>query len=163
VRSCACALAVLLFATQAFAAEEERKTRKSEAVFLTPAFGISYPFVVSIGAGALLPMGKSDPNVVFPSIPALRADIEAGLGGGSIAAGVHIPAGAFAFNAKAASLRTWLLAWGQESDRTYDGAIFEVVMQGHVPGKIGLGRFKERAQGDRERDKLTYLFLGVGF
>jgi hypothetical protein len=30
-------------------------------------------------------------------------------------------------------------------------------------GKIGLGRFKERARGDRERDELTYLFVGVGF
>lgn len=53
--------------------------------------------------------------------------------------------------------------WGQEKDRTYDGAIFEVAMLGHVPGKIGLGRFKERARGDRERDELTYLFVGVGF
>jgi hypothetical protein len=163
VRSCACALAVLLFATQAFAAEEEKKTRKSEAVFLTPAFGISYPFVVSIGAGALVPLGKADPEVVFPSIPALRADIEAGLGGGSIAAGIHVPADAFAFNVKAASLRTWLLAWNQEKDRTYDGAIVEVALLGHVPGKIGLGRFRERAAGDRERDRLTYLYLGVGF
>lgn len=154
-------MAAVLLATQAFA--EEEKARRGDSLFYAPAFGVSYPLVVSIGAGALLPLGKSDPDVVFPSIPALRADIEAGLGGGSIAAGLHIPTDAFAFNLKAASLRTWLLAWGQQKDRTYDGAIFEVAMLGHVPGKIGLGRFKERARGDRERDELTYLFVGVGF
>ena len=36
-------------------------------------------------------------------------------------------------------------------------------MLGHVPGKLGLGWFKERARDDGERDKLTYLFVGVGF
>jgi hypothetical protein len=110
-----------------------------------------------------VPLGRSAPDVIFPSIPSLRADIEAGLGGGVVAAGLYVPTDAFAFNVKAATLRTWLLVWGQEKDRTYDGAIFEVAMLGHVPGKIGLGRFKERARGDRERDELTYLFVGVGF
>lgn len=116
-----------------------------------------------MGAGALVPLGRSDPDSAFLTVPALRADIEAGLGGGSIAAGLHVPAHAFAFNVKAASLRTWLAAWGQPEDRTYDGVIAEVVMLGHVPGKLGLGRFKERARGDAERDSLTYLFFGVGF
>jgi hypothetical protein len=140
-----------------------QQAKKHEAFFFAPLAGVSYPLIISIGAGALLPLGKSDPEVVFPSIPSLRADIEAGLGGGSVAAGIHIPADAFAFNVKAASLRTWLLAWNQEKDRTYDGAIVEVALLGHVPGKIGLGRFRERAAGDRERDRLTYLYLGVGF
>lgn len=138
-----------------------QQAKKHDTFFFAPLAGVSYPLIVSIGAGALLPLGKSDPEVVFPSIPSLRADIEAGLGGGSVAAGLHVPADGFAFNLKAASLRTWLLAWNQERDRTYDGAIVELVMLGHVPGKIGVGRFKERAQG--ERDKLTYLFIGVGF
>ena len=137
--------------------------KKSEAVFFAPAFGVSYPFIVSVGAGALVPLGRADPDSVFPSISSLRADVEAGLGGGTIAAGLYIPADAFALNVKVASLRTWLAAWGQPEDRTYDGAVLEVVMLGHVPGKLGFGRFRERAQGDHEPDRLTYLFLGVGF
>jgi hypothetical protein len=60
-------------------------------------------------------------------------------------------------------MRTWLLAWNQPRDRTYDGIIVELVALGHVPGKIGLGRFRERATGGDERDELTYLFVGVGF
>jgi hypothetical protein len=116
-----------------------------------------------MGAGALLSLGKPDVGSVFPSRPALRADVEAGLGGGLVATGLYVPAGAFAVNVKAASLRTWLLAWNQEKDQTYDGAILELVALGHVPGKVGLGRFRERASGARERDKLTYLFIGVGF
>lgn len=137
--------------------------KKSEAVFFAPAFGISYPFIVSVGAGALVPFGRTDPETVFPSVASLRADVEAGLGGGTLAAGLYVPTDAFAFNVKAASLRTWLAAWGQPNDRTYDGVILEVVALGHVPGKLGLGTFRERAQGDSGRDQLTYLFLGVGF
>ena len=143
--------------------EDGSKSGKGHWVSFAPAVGISYPFVASIGAGALLPLGGPDPDSVFPSKLSVRADVEAGLGGGLIATGVYVPAGAFAFNVKAASLRTWLLAWNQEKDRSYDGAIVELAALGHVPGKVGLGRFRERASGARERDKLTYFFVGVGF
>jgi hypothetical protein len=156
-RLLALAIAALTIAP-AFADE-----KKAELLSFAPSGGLSYPFIASIGAGALLSLGKPDPDNVFPSRPALRADVEVGLGGGLIAAGLYVPAGAFALNVKAASLRTWLLAWNQESDQTYDGAIIELVALGHVPGKVGLGRFRERASGARERDKLTYLFVGVGF
>ena len=139
------------------------QSQQAKKFFFAPHAGISYPLIASIGGGALVPLGKADPDAVFPSIASLRADLEAGLGGGSIAAGFYIPTDAFAFNVKAASLRTWLAAWGQPNDRTYDGAILEVAMLGHVPGKLGLGRFKERAHSDSGRDYLTYLFLGVGF
>lgn len=151
---------LLVIASTATLAEDAKKLPNS--VFFAPAIGISYPLVASIGAGALLPLGKWDDDV-FPTSPALRADVEAGLGGGTISAGLFIPAGSFAFNVKAASLRTWLLAWNQEKDETYDGAIVELVALGHVPGKVGLGRFRQRENGARERDKLTYLFIGVGF
>lgn len=137
--------------------------KESYRIFFAPAFGISYPLIFSAGAGAFVPIGKEDPDDAYPRTPGLRADVEVGLGGGAIAAGIYVPRETLALSLKAASLRTWLIPWNQPEDRTYDGLIVELAMFGHMPAKIGLGRFRERARGDAERDELTYLILGVGF
>jgi hypothetical protein len=158
------ALAGLLAANPVAAAAAEGQ---GTMAFPMPAvsFGFSYPLIVSLSAGAFLPLGAQDPNDVFPSVPSLRADVELGLGGGGFSGGTYLPfgEGAFALNLKAARLRTWLIDWHEPVDRTYDGAVVELVALGHVPGKIGAGYFKDRAPVGDRRDAFVYFFVGVGW
>lgn len=137
-------------------------SKRSEWLVATGAVGLSYPLIVSASGGVLLPLGKSNPNDVFLDVPALRADLEAGIGGGNVAAGVYIPfgEGSFAVNIKAARLRTWLAPWNQEKDHLFNGGVVELIVFGHIPGKIGLGRFRDRDGSGRS---FTSVFFGVGW
>ncbi len=128
----------------------------------TGAVGFSYPLIVSVSGGLLLPLARRNPNDVFLDVPALRLDVEAGVGGGDVAGGAFVPfgGGSFAFNVKAARLRTWLAPWNQPKDHGYDGAIVELVVFGHIPGKIGVGRFRDR---DGSGQRFTSFFFGLGW
>ena len=161
----AAGLIVVALASGPVSAGEESKV-DSGYPLPTPALsvGFSYPLVFSASVGALLPLGKQDKNVVFPISPSLRIEGELGLGGGSAAVGLYIPAGgSFAVNLKAARMRTWLWTWNEETNRTFDGGVAEWVLLGHVPGKIGLGFFRDTEPLNNRRDSSTYVFFGVGW
>jgi hypothetical protein len=161
----AAGLIVMALASGPVSAGEESKV-DSGYPLPTPALsvGFSYPLVFSASVGALLPLGKQDKNVVFPISPSLRIEGELGLGGGSAAVGLYIPAGgSFAVNLKAARMRTWLWTWNEETNRTFDGGVAEWVLLGHVPGKIGLGFFRDTEPLNNRRDSFTYVFFGVGW
>ena len=127
--------------------------------------GISYPLIFSFSAGALLPLGKQDANNTFPSVPSLRADAEIGIGGGSADVGMYFPVddGSFAINLKASRMRTWLVKWNEPINTNYDGVITELVALGHVPGKIGLGYFRDSEAVNNQHSSFIYLFVGVGW
>ena len=140
---------------------------KSGFVFPMPAgsFGFSYPLIASFSGGGLIPLGNSDKDDLAPSVPSLRADIVVGIGGGSVDAGIYFPfgQGSFALNLKKSRMRTWLVSWKEPLDRTYDGVVVELVALGHIPGKIGLGYFKDRELIANQRNTFTYFFFGVGW
>jgi hypothetical protein len=156
------ALAVLALAVgPAYGADVAPKSR--DWFVETGSIGFSYPLVVSASGGVLLPLGKTDPAAdIYLGVPALRLDVEAGAGGGDVAAGAFIPfgGGSFALNVKAARLRTWLAPWNQPKDHGYDGAVVELVVFGHIPGKIGVGRFRDR---DGSGQRFTSFFFGLGW
>ena len=161
----AAGLIVVALASGPVSAGEESKV-DSGYPLPTPALsvGFSYPLVFSASVGALLPLGKQDKNVVFPISPSLRIEGELGLGGGSAAVGLYIPAGgSFVVNLKAARMRTWLWTWNEETNRTFDGGVAEWVLLGHVPGKIGLGLFRDTEPLNNRRGSSTYVFFGVGW
>jgi hypothetical protein len=146
-------------------AEEDKKVDVDYSL-PSPALsiGFSYPLIFTWTVGAFLPLGKQDKNNIFPISPSFRVDGEVGLGGGSAAVGMYIPVdnGSFAVNLKAVRMRTWLLTWDVETNRTFDGGVVELVILGHVPGKIGLGFFQDTAPNNRH-DSFTYVFVGVGW
>jgi len=147
-----------------YAAEEDKVELDSLLLTPTVSIGFSYPLVFSASVGALLPLGKQGKNDVFPTSPSLRVEGELGLGGGSAAVGLYVPAGgSFAVNLKAARMRTWLWTWNEETNRTFDGGVAEFVLLGHVPGKIGLGFFRDTEPLNKRRDSFTYVFFGVGW
>lgn len=161
----AVALVAAFVSATAFAADEP--SGKNQYVFPMGAvsFGLSYPLIASASAGAFLPLGRQDPNNSFPSVPSLRVDAQLGLGGGSTDAGIYLPLaeGSFAVNLKASRLRTWLIEWNQPRGRTYEGGVAELVILGHIPGKIGLGYYREREAAADGRNAFTYFFVGVGW
>lgn len=133
--------AIALLACHPVFADEESETNTDAQLFAPAAsIGFCYPLIFSVSVGALLPLVKQSKNNFFPPTSlALRVDGEIGLGGGSAGAGLYIPVGgSFAINFRAARMRTWLLAWNEETNRIFDGGIAEFVLLGHVPGKIGL-------------------------
>jgi hypothetical protein len=154
-------IATAMFARPVFADEGRESDKENPLLMWAASVGVSYPLIASVGGSVLLPLAKQNTKELFPSVPSLRTDIDVGLGGGSVSAGVYIPAGgSFAINLKGSRMRTWLWTWNEQKNRTYDGAVAEVAVLGHVPGKIGLGYFKDR---DNSRNRFTYVFLGVGF
>jgi hypothetical protein len=155
------AITIAIFVRPVFADENPDFDKENPLLMWAPSFGFSYPLIASVGGSALLPLAKQNTKELFPSVLSLRTDIDIGLGGGSISGGVYIPAGgSFAINVKGSRMRTWLWSWNVEKNRTYDGGVAEFVLLGHVPGKIGLGYFKDR---DNNRSRFTYVFFGVGF
>ena len=155
------AAALLLSLASAPALGEEKKGDRLKGSF---SLGFSYPLVVSASLGALLPLGREEHDLPIPETVSLRLDGEVGLGGGSVGAGVFIPVRYFAFSAKAVRLRTWLLTWNEETDRTFDGGVIEFALpSAHGGPKIGLGKFKDREALNGTREKFTYVFVGVGW
>ena len=156
-------LGVMLLAatavTSAFAEDKKKDLFKGSF-----AFGFSYPLVVSASLGTMLPLGKEQHDYVIPETVSLRLDGELGLGGGSVGAGVFVPTDYVAVSLKAVRLRTWLLTWNEEKDRTFDGGVLELALPSpHGGPKIGIGSFKDREPLNGTRDKFTYVFLGVGW
>ena len=155
------AAVLLLWLASASALGEEKKRD-----LLKPSFsvGFSYPLVVSASLGAMLPLGKEEHDYPIPETVSLRLDGEVGLGGGSVGAGVFVPTDYVTVSAKAVRLRTWLLTWNEEKDRTFDGGVIEFAMPtAHGGPKIGLGKFKDREALNGTREKFTYVFVGVGW
>jgi hypothetical protein len=146
-------------------ADESKKNDSGDSMlFPAVAIGFSYPLIFSVSAGEMLPLGKLDEKEAFPTVPALRLDGEAGIGGGSASVGLYIPIGSsYAFNLKGTRLRTWIVPWNVESNRTFDGSVVEFVVLGHSPIKLGLGRFKDRELLNNGRDSFNYVFLGMGW
>lgn len=117
--------------------------------------GFSYPFIVSASLGGMfLPVGNK------PVVPALRADIEAGIGGGDVSAGMSfIVRDSNVINIKGALLRKWIIS---SDKKTFQGGIIDYASLGHSPLKIGVGFFKERAPDNNSGESFSYVFLGIG-
>lgn len=150
-------------ATTSATTSNNTPTDASKDLFMpTMAAGFSHPLIFSISAGALLPIRKVDSLKLFSDVPALRADLEIGLGGYSLSSGFYVPVHEVAFiNIKAARMWTWLQGMTIIPTTSYDGAIFEIGARGHMPVKIGSGIF---SRTDRlSNAKLVYIFLGVGW
>ncbi|MFA6902212.1 MAG: hypothetical protein WC236_03920 [Gallionellaceae bacterium] len=158
-------LVIALLSCESAFAEEDKKVDANYSL-PSPAItaGFSYPLILSGAVGAFLPLGKHDKDNLFPTVLSLRFDGEVGLGGGSAAVGMYIPVddGSFAINLKAVRMRTWLLTLDVESNSTFDGGVVELVVLGHVPGKIGLGFFQDTAFNNKH-NSFTYVFVGVGW
>jgi hypothetical protein len=126
--------------------------------------GLSYPLILSVSGGVMLALGRSDDGINYPSVPALRAEAELGLGGASVSAGLFVPVGDFAINVKGSRMHTWLGGASDKFDgRTYDGVVVELVVDGHMPGKIGIGYFKDRDQDDSHDYRFTSISVGIGW
>jgi hypothetical protein len=155
---------VFLFATvPAFA--QDANTKKPSAVIPTFGIGVSYPMLLSASVGAMVPLSAPIERYPgFPGVTALRADVDIGLGGGMIAAGLSIPSkagyGSAKVNLKGAALRTWGWSFDRPLDRTYHGAIAELSVYSHPAGKLGIGYFQD-AGVDRSRFLFVYLGLGI--
>ena len=126
-------------------------------------FNISYPLIASYSYGIILPLGTQETDSEFPSAFSLRADAEIGLGGGIVAIGTYIPAGSFAYNVKVSHMQTWLTGNSAIKDKSYNGLILELVSLGHLPGKIGLGYFKEVNSSINQQEEIIYFSIGVGW
>jgi hypothetical protein len=148
------------------AGKEKSKSKEDSLSWPIMAAGFSYPLILSASAGAMLPLGKPLVRGNIPPVPALRAEAELGLGGASVSAGVYVPIRdtGLGVNLKRSRMRTWIGGLSDKFDgRTYDGIVAEFVSDGHVPGKIGIGYFKERS-GDNSRDyRFTSFFVGIGW
>ena len=146
-------------------ADEEGKVDTDNYLF-RPAFsmGYSYPLVVSMSIGALLPLGKQEKDDIFTTSPALRIDGQIGLAGGSAAVGLYIPVDHFAVSLKAVRMRTWLLTWHETTNRTFNGGVIEFAIPSmHGGPKIGVGTFKDAEYIGNRRDSFTYVFVGTGW
>lgn len=164
--SAACAFLLALLTCHSAHAKEAKLADADDSSFRGSfSLGFSYPLVMSISLGAMLPLGKQDKNDIFPTSPALRIDGEVGLGGGSVAAGIFIPAGdGYALSLKAARMRTWLWTWNEQSGRTFNGGVVEFAMPSvHGGPKLGLGSFRDMAPVNNTRRTFTYVFVGVGW
>lgn len=155
--------------TNACAGDEPRRDQgaNTQASRLKPTFagGFSWPLLLSFSAGGTYSLTPSMSNSVFADTLSLRTDLELGAGGGYLGGGFTLPfaQGSFALNLKAARLRTWLLDTGPRPWRNYDGVIAELVLFGHVPGKLGIGYFRPSGQWNKRRERFWYLYLGSGW
>jgi hypothetical protein len=167
-----CAVALAWAAAQAACAADTAVLEGKKTDWDTPfrpalSFGLSYPMVMSVSAGAMLTLGKQDKEDPFPSSPALRVDGELGLGGG-VAGGLFIPIRTgdymFSVSVKAERMRTWLLTWGVPSARIFNGGVVELALPSlHGGPKIGLGSFREASPVGPDRRSFTYVFVGLGW
>ncbi len=132
-----------------------------------PAFslGFSYPFGVSVSGGLMLPLDGNP--AILPNAPAPRVDVEVGIYGGLVSAGLFVPLGYAGFrhvgvNLKAARMNTW---GGPEGTQTFNGGILELDMavQESLPIKIGVGAFKAVNPVGGGSSSLTYGFIGFGW
>ena len=130
---------------------------------------MSYPLLVSVSAGAIVPLGRRRENSPygFPGVPALHGNLDIGLGGGMVSGGLAFPLkvayGSSAISIKGAALRTWLVDVGPERDRTYLGGVTEILVESHPNGKMGLGYFREHDSSQSTRDHFVFVYVGIGF
>ncbi len=154
----ATAVVMALVAGGALAAEDDYEGRAGWGVGM----GLSYPLVGSFSAGLLVPLAEPQrDSFALPGVPALRANLDLGLGGGMASAGISLPTaigyGGSAVTLKGALLRSWLLDVGIARERNYSGPLVEVQLP---DGKAGVGYLSDR--DDRKGDAFLYLYFGVG-
>jgi len=167
IRLLAACMLLALAAAPAVAAEQGAPASDREGSwFHHPVFsaGLSYPLLFSASAGAMLPLGDDGKSGFIPTSVSLRMDGEVGIAGGDVSLGLFIPAwDDHAVNLKAARMRTWLWSWNDRQNRTYDGALVELVKWGHMPFKYGLGVFKDTKPINSKRETMYFVFFGVGW
>lgn len=119
----------------------------------------------------MVPLGawRGNSGNEFPGVPALRADVDLGLGGGMVSAGISVPSLAGTpieteIIVKGGLLRTWLFDYGPGKDKTYKGAILEMAAPAYffTPAKFGLGYFR-RFEADNTNRHFIYAYFGFGF
>ena len=117
--------------------------------------GVSYPAVASLSVGTVLPLG-THPLSFGP-----RADLELGVGAGSLTLGLYMPLGhsLYAMNVRGGVLRTWLWSAGEEPNETLPGGMMELILLGHMAAKIGIGHFKDKDGNEN----VTYGALSLGW
>jgi len=164
------AVAVCFFTLSlpAIAADPASENGKSDSVMWTGGMGLSYPLLVSVSGGALVPLSQRKENSPygFPGVTAIHANVDIGLGGGMVSGGLAFPLevayGNSAISIKGAALRTWLVDVGVERDRTYLGGVTEILIESHPSAKLGLGYFRERDSSQSARDHFIFIYVGVG-
>lgn len=164
--SVAVALALLSTAPPSIAAEENVKNNAS-MVMWTGGMGLSYPLLVSISAGAVVPLGmkKESQTYGFPGTFALHGNLDVGLHGGMVSAGLAFPISTddkSMISIKAAALRTWLFDIGPNRDQTYHGGLVELLVESHPSGKIGLGYFSNNNSAQQAGGHFVYVYVGIG-
>lgn len=146
---------------------EQEAQGGSAAERLEPVVGVSFswPLIMSYSLGAGYELGNFKPGQIFTDSPSLRLDMDVGIAGGYLSAGMALPFGHgnFAVNLKAARLRTWLLDLGIDPWRNFNGGIVEFVTFGHVPGKVGIGWFRSADRSRPGDGELWYASLGAGW
>lgn len=130
----------------------------------TIAVGLSYPFGASVSGGLALPLNLK--GELLPTAPAPRVDVEVGLYGGLVSAGLFVPLGYSGFmhigvNLKAARMQTW---GGPGGNQAFNGGIFELDVAGQEfpPIKIGVGAFTA-VNSVGGGGSLAYGFIGFGW
>lgn len=169
-------IALLLFSVvvvcNSASAAEERKTETGKySIIPTGAVDLSYPLLLSVSVGVLLPLSQSSQYLSPPTVPSLRLDGQFGVGGGSAAVGLYVPIGtSYALNLKAVHMRTWLWTWPQKPDmtfRNFDGGVVEFMLHRTI-SKVGLGRYTKFGLGyfrapQSPHATFVYVSVGVGF
>jgi len=141
---------------------------KQRAIDWTGGVGLSYPLVATVSGGMVIPLGNRKPDSQFgmPGIPAFRANLDLGIGGGMVATGVSFPVGSGYSRAevslKVAALRTWLVDVGVKPDQQFKGGLVELTIPGHLNGKLGIGYFQNDNLVTAIDKNVVYIYLGVG-
>jgi hypothetical protein len=168
IAAAALVLAVLASLHPAVAAGAGNDGGDASRVMWSGGMGLSYPLLVSVSAGAIVPLARRKENSPygFPGVPALHANVDIGLGGGMASGGLAFPLkvayGSSAISIKGAALRTWLADVGPDRNRTYLGGVTEILVESHPSGKIGLGYFRDRDSSRPTRDHFVFIYVGIG-
>ena len=156
----------LMLCSCALHAETEPAREEPPDTYFVPTFslGISNPLLVSASLGGLVPLSLDPKKRDSLSVPALRADVTAGLGGGMLAGGLFFPqAGEYtAVSIQMARLQTWGTPINLAIDRGYEGYVLSFSAMGHIPAKVSLGWFKNTEPELIYHDSFVFLFFGVG-
>ncbi len=162
-------IVILVFVVPVVLAEDETESPTTDwGVAWTGGMGISYPLLLQVSVAGTVPLMEKAENAPYglPGVPAARVDLDLGLGGGILSAGVALPTtitkSRRVINVKGALLRTWLWSGGAKVNRTYQGVIAEFVIPSHPSGKIGLGYFRDPHLFTKRDHDLFYVFLGIG-
>ena len=124
---------------------------------------LGYPQVTSIALGLMFPFKKQTADAMYPKGMAFRADLDLGLTGSMLSAGLFVPYRSVALNLKTSAIRTWVWGWDY-SDLNIDfyGSVVDVLILGRAPLKISMGYFIPIVKTELVNE--NYLItIGVGF